>query len=360
MKKILALQRESHVAFGVPSLSVAARITEVLEYMESRGELTFTAISENDDCAAAGVDWSDVLILSKHSSQRAVELVKRARARGVRVVYDIDDWIFSFPQYSGGHARNARLKLIHELIDLSDAVTVANKTLLRKIQPIVPSAILVPNGMWVEKYVAPHMTTGQEATPPRIVFTNADFLKLQAAKDMLLTALQVFFLRNPNYVLDFYGDPFPEIFSLPFLHFTNRMPYADYMRALLSGRYQFAVTPLGSSEDSDAAEFNACKNPFKYLNYGAAKVPGIYSRAPIYTDCVTDGITGLLIDNDFAEWVDALERLARDAELRENIRAAAFEDVVRNHHVQASADALSEVISGGHSPMIDHALAGGA
>ena len=98
MTKILALQRESHVAFGVPSLSVAARITEVLEFMEARGELSFTAISENDECAPAGVDWCDVLILSKHSSRQAVELVTRARSRGARVVYYVDGLIFSFPR----------------------------------------------------------------------------------------------------------------------------------------------------------------------------------------------------------------------------------------------------------------------
>lgn len=345
MIKTLALQRESHVAFGVPSLSVAARITEVLEYLESRGKVSFTAISESDEIASAGVDWADVLILSKHSSPQALALVKRARARGVKVIYDIDDWIFSFPKYSGGQAHRDRLGLIHELISLSDVVTVANTTLMSKVRPFVPEPVLVPNGMWVEKYLTPDQPAGLEASPPRIVFTNADFLKMQSAKDMLLTALQVFFLRNPAYVLDFYGDPFPEMFSLPFLHFTNRMPYADYMRALVSGRYQFAITPLGSSEDQEAAEFNACKNPFKYLNYGAAQVPGIYSHAPIYENSVAQGQTGLLVTNDFTAWVDALETLARDAALRATIRRNAFEDVVDRHHVRMSAEALARVMT---------------
>ncbi|CAB3776398.1 hypothetical protein LMG28688_00224 [Paraburkholderia caffeinitolerans] len=340
MKKVLALQRESHVALGVPSLSVAARITEVLGYMESIGALTFTAISENDECAAAGVEWADVLILSKHSSPNALELVRRARARGVRVIYDIDDWIFSFPKYSGGAAHRNKLELIHELISLSNVVTVANETLERKVRAFVPEPLLVPNGMWVERYVLPGSGAGHEALPPRIVFTNADFLKMQTAKDMLLTALQVFFLRHPDYVLDFYGDPFPEMFSLPFLHFTNRMPYTDYMRALVSGSYQFAITPLGGDEDAEAAEFNACKNPFKYLNYGAAQVPGIYSSASIYTGSVADGKTGILVENDFHAWVDALETIAGDATLRQRIRRDAFDDVMKHHHVSRSAEVL--------------------
>ena len=345
--KILALQRESLVARGVPSLSVTARITEVLEYLESLNRVTFTAISETDEAAQGGINWANVLILSKHSSARAVDLAKYARKRGLRIIYDIDDWIFSFPKYSGGNSNNDKVSMIYELISLSDVVTVANQTLLRKVRSLLPtsSVILVPNGMWVEKYVGANITAGLEASPPRIVFANADLLKVQTAKDMLLTALQVFFLRHPEFVLDFYGDPFPEMFSLPFLHFTNRTPYVDYMRALVSGRYQFAITPLGSSEDAEAVEFNACKNPFKYMNYGAAQVPGIYSQAPIYTECIVNGETGLLVSNDFNGWVAALEQLASDSDLRKQIRMNAFEDVMNHHHISKSAEALMGVLS---------------
>ncbi|WP_286732248.1 glycosyltransferase [Pseudomonas sp. PGPPP4] len=344
MIKILALQRESHVAPGVPSLSVAARITEVLEYLESIGQVSFTSISESDDCATAGVNWSDVLILSKHSSSAAVKLVRNAKKRGVLVVYDIDDWIFSFPTYSGAQANCKSLDLIHELIELSDIVTVANLKLQQKLIELIPTTILVPNGMWIEKYVTLEQPGGLEAFPPRVVFTNADFLKMQTSKDMLLAALQVFFLRNPHYILDFYGDPFPEIFSLPFLHFTNRMPYAEYMRALISGRYQFAITPLGGREDQDAQEFNSCKNPFKYLNYGAAKVPGIYSEANIYLESITHEETGLLTDNSFSSWIGALQRMASDQDLRQRIRRNAAEDINENHHIKKSANTLLDAI----------------
>lgn len=344
--RILALQRESHVRPGTYSLSVAARITEILNYMESCGQVTFTTISECDPVAEAGVRWADVLILNKHSSPQAVELVKLARRRGVRIVYDIDDWIFSFPIYSGKQSHNNELALIHELIELADVVTVANRTLLQKIRIIVPEPILVPNGMWVEKYLSRPQAAGLDASLLRIVFTNADFLKIQGMKDTFLTALQVFFLRHPEFVFDFYGDPFPEMLSLPFLHFTNRMPYADYMRALVSGRYQFAITPLGSDEDPNTNEFNACKNPFKYLNYGAALVPGIYSRAPIYADCIVNKETGILVDNDFNSWLDSLELLASDAALRQQIRHAAFDDVMQNHHIRKSAAVLNLLLKG--------------
>lgn len=346
MLNVLVLQRESNVALGVPSLSVAARITEVLEYLESLGKLEFAVISENESSASNGVNWADVLILSKHSSSKALELVIQARKRGITVIYDIDDWIFSFPKYSGGKLHE-KTKLIQEIILQSDVVTVANVTLLNKVRIIYPEIrlVLVPNGMWVEKYIDSRKTVAVEALPPRIIFTNADLLKVQSAKEVLLTALQIFFLRNTDYILDFYGDPFPEMFSLPFLHFTNRMPYSDYMRALVSGRYQFGITPLGGVEDPDSAEFNRCKNPFKYLNYGAARVPAIYSRSPIYTEIINDKENGMLINNDLDEWVGALELLATNVSLRNNIRIAAFDDVSNNYHIRSSAKVLLDVMT---------------
>jgi processive 1,2-diacylglycerol beta-glucosyltransferase len=345
MLKVLVLQRESNVALGVPSLSVAARITEVLEYLESLDKLHFAVISENESVASNGVNWADVLILSKHSSRTALELVIKARKRGVRVIYDIDDWIFSFPKYSGGKLQK-KIELIYEIIRQSHVVTVANNTLLNKVGAIFPeiNLVLVPNGMWVEKYIDLEQNISLEAIPPRIIFTNADLLKVQSAKEILLTALQIFFLRNKDYILDFYGDPFPEMFSLPFLYFTNRMPYSDYMRALVSGRYQFGITPLGGDEDPDSADFNRCKNPFKYLNYGAAKVPAIYSKSSIYTKVINNEENGILINNVLDEWVGALELLATDKSLRNKIRSSAFNDVYNNHHISSSAGVLMAVM----------------
>ena len=345
MKKlrVLALQRESHVAPGVPSLSVAARITEVLDYLQHNGALEYTSIAENNPASVNGVRWADVLILSKHSSPAALELVRLAKQSGKLIIYDIDDWIFSFPEYSGGKQPNVKTALILEILSYCSEVTVANHRLESKITGFIPKCHHIPNGIWVEKY-ARQIPKEPRPQEKRIVFTNADFLKLEASKELILTALQLFFMRNSEFVLDFYGDPFPEIVSLPFLHYTNRMPYDEYMQSLVSGQYLFSITPLGAAEDAKAAEFNACKNPFKYLNYGAAGVPGIYSKSPIYTDCVEHRRTGWLVENTPQEWLGALEAMAFDASLRKQLRENAYQDVTEHHHIRSSAKALMALL----------------
>lgn len=343
--RVLVLQRESLVAAGVPSLSVSARITEVLDYLESFGGIEHAAISEVDPHAALAVEWAEVLMLSKHNSSSALSLTQLARSRGVKVIYDIDDWIFSFPSYSGGRGANDR-KFVRDIIALADVVTVANDELMRRVPHVMPeiAPVLLPNGMWVERYGNGHGHETQSSSP-RVLFTNADFLKVQSAKDGILTALHVFFSRHSDYVLDFFGDPFPEMFSLPFLHFTNRIPYDSYMRAIVAGDYSFAITPLGAGEDEEATEFNACKNPFKYINYGTAKIPGIYSNATIYKTCVQHEETGLLVDNTYDAWLDALELMARNPALRGRICAQAHADVNDRFHVRHGGRVLHGIIS---------------
>lgn len=345
--RILVLNRESLVAPGAPSLSVSARVTEVLDYLEDTSGVEHFSVSENDVRVSQAVAWADIMVLSKHRSAQALELVRLARRLGKAIIYDVDDWIFSFPCYSGGRTEAVGNYTL-DIIALCDYVTVANHELMQRLPGVIPGAKLVflPNGMWVERYdqrISPR-GEGSDARSGRILFTNADFLKVQESKEAILSALNVFFIRHPDYVLDFYGDPFPEMFSLPFLHFTNRMPYQEYMRAIVAGDYMFAITPLGASEDVESVGFNACKNPFKYINYGVARIPGIYSSAVIYRDCVKHGVTGLLVENTYEAWLDAMEQYANDLALRKRVRDAAFVHVMQDYHVSAGARVLSSII----------------
>ncbi len=343
--RVLVLHRESLVAPGVPSLSVSARVTEVLDYLEHETGIEPFSVSESDECVERAIAWADVIMLSKHRTKRALELVQLAKRLGKGVIYDIDDWIFSFPSYSGGSGEGQENKTI-EIISLCDFVTIANAELMRRVPAIIPDARLVylPNGMWIERYAPQNKVASSPESSKRIIFTNADFLKVQESKDAILSALNVFFMRHPDYSLDFFGDPFPEMFSLPFMHFTNRMPYQDYMRTIVSGGYIFAITPLGADEDVASREFNACKNPFKYINYGVAKIPGIYSAADIYTGCVKNMETGILVENTYEAWLSAMEMYVEDGELRKKVSNAAYKDVSKNFNASSGAVILSMLL----------------
>lgn len=348
MIKILSLQRESHVAPGVPSLSVSARITEALEFLRYKQYIDFISISESDEVSKDAIKWADVVILNKHNSYKSLDLVRYANEINKKIIYDIDDWIFKYPRYSGGFSEanfEEKQFIISEILSLSDVVTVANEELKKRLSGSIKNLELVPNGMWVEKYV-PNLIPPDSCDNEniRVAFTNADFIKLNSAKGDIMSSLQLFFLANPTVSMDFYGDMFPEMYSLPFISYTSRLAYDVYLPALINGRYCFSIVPLGGKEDHDSYEFNACKNPFKYLNYGVSGIPGIYSDAAIYEGCITNGINGLLVENNFESWSNSMIELLNNKELRDFIRINAFYDVYEKHHIKKSAMKFYELL----------------
>lgn len=340
--RVAVIQRNSLVAEDVFSLSVSVRIIEALAYLESQSVLEYLTFMEDDPNAEKLIDWAQIILLNKHSSLRAYELVQYASSLKTPIIYDVDDWIFSFPDYSA-HGLNKGANFTLDIIGLSNVLTVANNELLKKVPFEIPgiTPVLVPNGIWVERHIE-HLKTvvDLKTESNQILFTNADFLKFKNAKSEILTALQVFFKNHPEYTLNFFGDPFPEMFSLPFLHFTKRMSYVEYMNCIIAGGYKFAICPLGGKEDEDSSQFNSCKNPFKYINYGLAKIPCIYSKSDIYMNSVTDLETGLLVDNNYDSWSNALELFSRDTDLRHRVGLNSYEDIKLKYHIKNGAKIL--------------------
>lgn len=346
MIKVLVLQRESLVARDVPSLSVSARVVEVLDYLKDTNYLDYFTMSEKDPLAYSAVKFVDFIFLSKHNSLEALELIKFANKNGVKTIYDIDDWIFSFPSYSGG-TKNNKLEIIKEVISLVSYVTVANEVILTHMNLYRTDSILIPNGIYLEKYLTDKNIEqlSKYKRKKKIVFTNADLLKVDKSKDMLINVLQEFFTKNPDFILDFYGDPFPEMFSMPFLHFTNRISYDNYMHSLINGDYIFAITPLGGDEENeDSSFFNSCKNPFKYFNYATALIPCIYSDTYIYRNVIENNETGILIQNNYTEWIYSLNELSNNKDLGKKIALNSYQDVKEKHHIKIAANILKERI----------------
>ncbi len=330
---VLVIQRQSLVAKIDFSLSVYARIVEAMDWLSDHGLVQYASCGEFEECVWTAMQWADIVVFNKHFSEGAIGLATKAKQLGKRTLLDIDDLVTAFPSYSGGKQSNNEENFI-KMLTLMDTVSVANTTLLDAMQPYRSDCILIPNGIYVEKYPTPIM---DDAYPPRCVFTNADYLKIRSFKSDFLRVLHDFHDTHPEVSFDFFGDPFPELDSLPFIHYICRTPYDEYINCLAKNGYMFAITPLGADEDKESAYFNSCKNPFKYLNYGVAGIPGIYSDAKIYRDCVTHGETGILVENTYDSWMAAMEKMITDSELREHVVNNAMQNIKLNYNIKDSA-----------------------
>ena len=91
--------------------------------------------------------------------------------------------------------------------------------------------------------------------------------------------------------------------------------------------------------------FNRCKSDIKHLDYGAAGIPGIYSRVPVYESTVQHLRTGYLAENTPESWVEGLKRLIDDVDLRCEIAVHARDYVISQRTVKASAANLIRAIN---------------
>lgn len=339
--KVVVVQRNTNVASKpLPSRSVYARLLEPFEYLRDLGLIKLDVIDEK--ALNLHEHPFDILVFSKHTSAVSLELSEKARSIGKTVIYDIDDFLPAFPSYSGGQMIKERIASIRKHTEIASIVTTATSFLKEKIDEFFQiTSQLAPNGINVErhaKYLKPKKGN------LKIVFTNADLIKIDNFKNDFFKLMNSFLRNNTSVEFDIITDPNDEMNN--FLRFNNlgNVSWFEHKRLLAENAYDLAITPLGGTEDFESLLFNSCKSPIKYLEYGALYIPGIYSKTPIYENVITNNETGILVANTPEEWSDALQRLIADSQLRRQIAKNAFDDIMANHHVKNSAGKWLEII----------------
>lgn len=118
--------------------------------------------------------------------------------------------------------------------------------------------------------------------------------------------------------LFFWGYRCDRLAKHPSVHFLNYVTnYDRYLRAFSRYSFDIGLAPLPNDD------FHLSKSNVKFREYAACRVAGIYSNVPVYSECVEDGVTGLLVQNEPGAWHDALVRLIADENLRRSIQERA-------------------------------------
>ena len=110
-------------------------------------------------------------------------------------------------------------------------------------------------------------------------------------------------------------------------------------------QWDIAIAPLADTP------FRRCKSDIKFLDYAAIGAAAVLSDVGPYPATVRHGETGWLVENTSAAWVDALERLIADAELRRHLAEGArrylFDERVLARRAGDWPAAVGRAIGGG-------------
>lgn len=143
----------------------------------------------------------------------------------------------------------------------------------------------------------------------------------------------------PNAVFEFAGVmPHGVEQSERVRFFKHMSSYSEFVRFQAGRNWAIGLAPLVDNEA------NRCKTNNKYREYGACKIPSIYSNIKPYTKSVTQGVTGLLVDNSTEAWIAAVNCLVTNSFERNEIAERAYDDVRNKHCVERVSVVWANVI----------------
>ncbi|MGM1048160.1 MAG: glycosyltransferase family 1 protein [Bacillota bacterium] len=127
-----------------------------------------------------------------------------------------------------------------------------------------------------------------------------------------------------NKILDYYGGFVRlEFFGYLPQSFVNHpsvkyegggMEYKDFMKELNRCNWDIGIAPLANNS------FNKGKTNNKFREYGACKIPGIYSKSPVYVPWVTQGESGYLVEHTEKAWYEGIKAMIEDPPMRQRIK----------------------------------------
>lgn len=109
--------------------------------------------------------------------------------------------------------------------------------------------------------------------------------------------------------------------------------YPSFLRFQASRRWSIALAPLRDSE------FSLYKTNNKYREYGGCGIAGIYSKSAIYTESVTDGVNGFIVDSEKPwSWYEAIMYAYHNQDIVEQVGRNARKQVYEKHSLHNIKD----------------------
>jgi len=321
--------------FNLNSQSVYVRVVEPMRWLKEQGLVEYAIVSEFDRNALFIVNWADVVIFNKHSSGDSYELACHAKALKKKIIYDIDDNIFNVPDNLNVFSRNHEDSL--RIIKLASVLIVENTRLFNAMKPYHADLVVIPNGIFVDKYSSRILKNNKGHT---CLFSSY----VPSLNKFIRTFVQVlhdFQLKNPSVRFDLYGN---NAMDFPADRVIPPSCFSDFMSSIVACRPSMAIVPIWGSEDLSSAAYRDCKSPIKYIMYGLARIPTVFTDAMPYTTCVVNEENGLLVNNDYESWFYAMSRIYKDNKLRKKIQHNAYRDVCENFNIKKSAMAYYGVL----------------
>lgn len=252
-------------------------------------------------------------------------------ASQARLVLDFGDamWLYQ-----------AELDKFHETLGLVDAVTTDNEETARYIRRFNREVVVVPDAPQLEEFDKRRGAIGQEKNGQITIGwlgSPGTAYNLYAIWD----ALEELFARHQNLRLRLVGAGHNLALIPPFekVRFSVCPGYNQAEMIEEVFRMDIGLFPLQNVEKSRV------RGVLKATVYMSGEAAVVASPVGQNAELIEDGVNGFLADSK-DEWIDKLERLIKDAELRRRLAAAGLQTVRKGFTLEQSFLKLKSVLFG--------------
>jgi glycosyltransferase involved in cell wall biosynthesis len=297
-----------------------------------RKALRFAGLAARRLLTAARAARYDLIFIYREAFPLGPPVVERYLAsRGSAIVLDFDDAIF-LPNASEANRFVGSLKYVRKvatLVRLSTRVIVGNEYLARYARGHNPAVSTIPTCVDTDRFVP---SPGSRPAGPIVVGwigspTTTPYLTTLAGVLRDLAARRPFVLRVSGAAGAIAFDGVD----------VRTEPWSLDREVELFNTCDIGVYPLTDDEWAQG------KCGFKAIQFMACGVPVVASPVGVNREIIEDGVNGFLAATS-AEWVDKLERLLLDADLRARFAAAGRRTVEERYSLRVNAPRFAQTL----------------
>lgn len=303
-------------------------LRQLFHFPPLRNRLMGRAVAFNENRIRRLAREADVVYLNKVSSPGLLQdLLKSKHAR---IVYDFGDAIW-LQEWSASE--------LNEVLRQVDAVTTDNEVTASYVRQVNPNCIVVPDAPALQAFDQRRAELNQK---PNYAIVLGWLGSPTTAYNLYVIweALEEVFKRHEHLHLRLVGTGrdlrlLPEFEKVKF----SCVPFYDQTRMVeeVFGMH-IGLFPL---QDVERCRM---RGVFKATNYMSGEAAVIASPVGQCAEFIADGVNGLLATTK-AEWIEKLERLILDRELRQRLAESGLATVRANFGVEQSFAKLKQVLA---------------
>jgi 2-polyprenyl-3-methyl-5-hydroxy-6-metoxy-1,4-benzoquinol methylase/glycosyltransferase involved in cell wall biosynthesis len=337
-RKVVAHKRALRILAACDAVDSAIskiRLIAPLQGFANEGCRLLRALNFNE-VRGSDVAWADVVVIQRGANALAAGIGRAAQQAGKPVVYEVDDLLIDLPDFLGHHELYIKNKgVIEGMIRQATVVTSTNENLKQALVHLNPNVAICPNYFEAQSRAISPFHDASGAAQINLVVASSDRVRM----DMVAPALVAIQKKYSGRVLVQAVGPIADTL-VSYGVVCNKLdliPHEDFIATVGGFKNAIGVIPL------DDSKFSACKSPVKYFDYSQAGLASVCSNVSPYKDVIENGLTGVLCNNETADWVEHLSRLIEQPALRLQIALNAQRHVSEHHNIQKSIDAWAEV-----------------